>query len=296
MVHRLMSDRITQRGTNHQTLHADTSASRAHEDVLWMFLKGTEELAESEVDVVVEMDLAATPEQQLRTAVDALVRELSLKMPTDEQINEALAVAQGYKPKITNVQETRTKAKGKGQGPRYYAILPEINLGTTLESLIPNAENEDAAPKEFWARLKNQDRVIKTPHITLVHQKSLPAEQAAWDACAAVSHAAEPPLFSFRFSTLLWNDRVMALVVDDLALSSDMPENDKDAVGSGWLVTLPEDVRSRLHITVGTWTDSIVPFEARALVDAWRAGKEKGISAMPITDLVVQGRLKGLHG
>jgi tRNA ligase len=55
-IHRICSDRVQQRGDNHQTLRADLS-SRPHEDVIWKFIDSTEELISKEVDNVVEMEL-----------------------------------------------------------------------------------------------------------------------------------------------------------------------------------------------------------------------------------------------
>jgi tRNA ligase len=289
IVHRILSDRIVGRGKNHQALHADTTSARSHEEVIWMFIKNMEELGSDEVDVIVDMDLTQTPAEMLRRAVDACVRELGVPQPSEEQIQEALTVAQGYKPKTTTAPEPKARLKSKE--PRYYALLPEIDLGKTLESRIPNAEN---SPKEFWARLKNQNRVAKQPHITLAHKNNLPEDQVLWDACAAINSAEDPPLFSMRFSTLVWNDRVMALVVDDLASSSDEP--DDKSIGANFVVQLPEEVRSRLHVTVGTWTSSIAPVEAKDLVEAWRQGKRTKIGIMPLEGVLAEGRLKGMYG
>jgi tRNA ligase len=287
IVHGLLSDRILGRGTNHQSLHADTSTARAHEEVLWMFLKQTEDLSASEADIIVDMDLTETPEAQLRRAVDACVRELGLPPPSEEKLQEALVVAQRYQPTTTKLPEPKSREKSKG--PRYYGLLPEVDLTTLLNPLIADAPD---GPREFWARLNKQKRVVKQPHITLAHQNNLPGDQALWDACAAVVGTHPAPLFSLHMSTLVWNDRVMALVVDDLAVSSD--KLDPDGVGVSFALQLPEETRSRLHVTVGTWSDSIPPFEARALVEAWRQGKREKIGVLPLKDVFTTGRVKGL--
>jgi tRNA ligase len=288
IVHNLLSDRILGRGANHQTLHADTSAARAHEEVLWMFLKQVEDLSPSDVDVVVDMDLTRTPEEMLRHAVDACVRELGLPQPSEEKIQEALVVTQRYQASSTQAPETKTKERSP-KGPRYYGLLPEVDLTATLDGLIADAAD---GPKDFWARLKKGKRVAKQPHVTLVHQKGLPADQALWDACSTVVQAKSAPLFSMRLSTLLWNERVMALVVDDLAISSDKP--DTEGTGVNFTLQLPQELRQRLHVTVGTWSESIPPFEARALVEAWRHGKTEKMGILPLKDVFTIGRVKGL--
>lgn len=253
-----------------------------------MFLKNSEELGGDEVDVVVDMDLEASQEQQLRTAIDACVRELGVARPSDEKIREALAVAAEYKPKTTKALESQSN-KEKSKQPRYFGLLPELDIGKTLESIIPNS---DTSPKDFWAKLKQHDRVAKQPHITIVHKNLLPDQQELWDACTRVQVTSTQPVFSFRLSHLLWNDRVMALVVDDAAVSTDHP--DPDASGVGVLLKVPQNTREHLHITVGTASESIPPIEAKSLVQAWRDGKKEKIGVMPLSDIWAEGRLKGM--
>jgi tRNA ligase len=153
--------------------------------------------------------------------------------------------------------------------------------------------NAPAGARDFWDRLVSQKRVAGRPHVTLAHTAELasPGTQALWDACARVAGAASPPTFRLRLSHLVWDARVMALAVDNLAVSADAP--DDDAVGAEFVVGLDEAARRRLHVTVGTWAPDVKPFEAKALVERWRRG-EAGPEAMPLGDVFVQARLKGL--
>jgi tRNA ligase len=62
-VHRICSDRVTQRDDSHQTLRVETTASfssaaaatRKDEEVLWMFLNTFEELADGEVEEMIDI-------------------------------------------------------------------------------------------------------------------------------------------------------------------------------------------------------------------------------------------------
>lgn len=52
-IHRICGDRVLYRGENHQTLRADKHA-KEHEDDIWKFITGTQELADDEVDASVK--------------------------------------------------------------------------------------------------------------------------------------------------------------------------------------------------------------------------------------------------
>ncbi|KAI9440680.1 tRNA ligase kinase domain-containing protein [Lactarius indigo] len=92
--HRICADRILARGTNHQTLRADQKG-KAHEGVLWQFLRTTEPLANGEADTVIEMDVREDLEHALSRAIDAVVRVLGLPLPDAERVGAALARARG---------------------------------------------------------------------------------------------------------------------------------------------------------------------------------------------------------
>ncbi|KAJ3545835.1 hypothetical protein NM688_g5583 [Phlebia brevispora] len=100
-----------------------------------------------------------------------------------------------------------------------------------------------------------------------------------------------PPLFSCKLGHVVWDDRVMAVTVSDLSVSSD--EEDPDAKGVEFAVQLPDEIREKMHVTVGTKTDDIRPVEARDLVARWKQGDE-GIASCELQDVWVKGRIKGL--
>ncbi|EMD34614.1 hypothetical protein CERSUDRAFT_116777 [Gelatoporia subvermispora B] len=289
-IHRICSDRVTQRGDNHQSLRADTLA-KTHEEVLWMFLRTAEELTDSEVDVSVDMDIEENLEDALARAIDACVRILGVPRPSPEQVGEALAIARGYAPTKKKADDPKKKAPPK---PRYFGILAELDVDDVLSARMAEAD-VSAEGKDFFEKLKSNKRVTKRPHVTIVHSKALPAQQELWDRCMGLHSLAVPPLLSFRLSRLVWNDRIMAVVVSDLAVSNE--EEDVENKALDFVVKLPPEVKDRLHITVGTRDDSVPPVEAKDLVVEWKKqGDNNEMNSLELKDVWVKGRVKGLAG
>jgi len=96
-IHQICANRILARGTNHQTLHSDEHG-KAHEGVLWQFLRTAQPLTDGEADAVIEMDVSDDLEHALSRVVDVLVRVLALPRPDAERVGAALASARAYRP------------------------------------------------------------------------------------------------------------------------------------------------------------------------------------------------------
>ena len=141
--------------------------------------------------------------------------------------------------------------------------------------------------------LKDAKRATPVPHITLVHNKSLPQEQALWDRCSDLFLSPSPPSFAFRITHLLHNNRVMSLVVDDFRAAPN-PEEDAGEAADQFVKALDGKVKSGLHITVGTKNSNIPPIEGRTLVESWKKGNTSGITALALSDVSAKGRVKGL--
>ncbi|KAJ3987032.1 RNA ligase [Lentinula detonsa] len=288
-VHRICGDRVLARGDNHQTLRADVSKSRAHEDVVWMFITGTEELAPAEVDTIIDMDLEENFVSAVNRAVEGICKELELPKPSPEKIAEGIEKATGYRP-ATKKTDNEPKQKQKDKDPRYFGILPEINL----EQVLTKVFGESSTSYTMWTHLKQNKRVAQRPHITLVHKKNLPAENELWERCMNLHMSENPPMFEFKLQSVLWNDRVMAVAIGDIKV---VPDSDPEQKGAEYISNLAEEVRDRLHITVGTKNHNIQAVEAKALVEDWRQGKTNGVQMIKISeDALVRGRIKGLTG
>lgn len=298
-IRRVCTDRIDARGENHQSLIAGT-----HENVVWQFLKQAEELADDEVDVSVEMEWEASLEDSLARAVDACVRILGVRKPTAEQFGEALAVARAYRAKTVArkppaATEKGKKAEKKERGPRYYGVLAEVDLESVLKTRF-EADSPQAG-REFWEKLVKDKRVAAQPHITIVHSKSLPEQTDLWELCRSLqgergssSHA---PTFVFRLGHVVWNTRIMAATVVDLAVPVDDADAEAKAKGLDFVLKLPAEVKERLHVTVGTRDREVAPVEARALVWDWKQAGDaagEGVGSVELNDVWVKGRVKGL--
>ncbi|KAH9887365.1 RNA ligase-domain-containing protein [Cubamyces lactineus] len=314
-IHRICGDRIVLRGDRHQSLIADPS-EKTHENVLWLFLNQAEELTDAEADVVVTMDIEESLEDALTRAVDACVKFLGVERPDQEKFFQALAVARQYEPakkgnKAAKQKEKQAQkqadgeSKDKSKTPRYYGIAAEVDLQSVIASALASADPSSVPPeaRKFWDDLKAAGRVAKLPHVTIVHSRSLPAEQTLWDRCAALVARSHPPLFSFRLGHIVWNDRVMAATVHDLAVdlgdsdSGNGDPGDVDRPALDFVVGLPPAVRERLHVTVGTRDKSVPPVEGMQLVKEWKrqgGGSVPGVWTLPLKDVWVKGRIKGL--
>jgi len=298
MVHRVCADRVISRGENHQSLIADSSEARSHEEVLWMFINNTQELETGEVDASVEMDLDEGLEAAVRRAVNGVVKILELPSPSEEEIQAALEKVLSYKP--SSKATAAPPAKTNKQDPRYYAVLPELSFQSSLDDkLSENALSPEGFPipdeiSSFWRNLKGEDRVTKRPHMTVVHSKAKDELKELWDACRRVrSLTGEPPLFNAKFGHALCDGRVLCLTVDELKLS----EGDGvDEAAKLVLEHLPESTIRGLHVTVGTRNADVSPFESRSVTERWRSGDREGIWSVDLGGIEFVGAVKGLMG
>jgi tRNA ligase len=288
-IHRICGDRVFSRGDKHQTLRADTLA-KSHEDVIWLFIRTSEDLADSEVDASIEMDLEDDLEQAVKRAVTGCVNILGLQQPSAEKIDEAVRKARNYTPQTKKHDDKKTKRKDEQPTPRYFGLLPELDLFDVVGKRVEEAELTEGG-KSFWNTLAGGNRVTHRPHVTIVHKNSLPGAVELWERCSKLHSMAQPPFFTFTLGHLVWNKRVMAVTVDDFDLGDSA---DGGQEGSEFVSKLSEEVRKGLHITVGTSEDGIPPVEAKALVEEWRSGKRSEIGSLDLEGVSARGRVKGL--
>ncbi|KAF7344319.1 tRNA ligase [Mycena sanguinolenta] len=285
-MHRVCADRIQARGANHQTLRPNDAG--LHEDVLWTFLNNAEPLAPNEVDEIVEMSLADGLEDTVRRAIDECVHVLGVKQPTEMEVEAALDRARGYAVDEKAKRADSPPPAGK-EKKHYFAFLPEVALEPLLEPVL--------ADVSFWGALREAGRVAKRPHVTLVHWRALesPGEDAAttkafWARCKALCEMGQAPLFQMRLGHVVWNERVMAVTVDGVELvEADVSRQ----AGAEFVAQLPEKVKGRLHITVGTAGDA-QPVEAKALVEAWWKDADTAKS-IPLGGVVTTATVKKLY-
>ena len=243
------------------------------------------------MDEVIEMELEESIEDALVRAVNGIVDVLELEKPTDEQMGEALRKAIEYQNNLKKEIGESSKGKKKGglrEKARYYAILPEVDLEAVVGDIV-SAEDTPEGAKKMWELLKGKKRFTARPHITITHMKSKDTELALWNASAQLLKEGTQPMFKLEFGHLVWNDRVMALTVENLSIK----EGSAVEAGNEWLKVLGDGpVRARLHVTVGTANPSIPPVEAKVLVEKWKA--QEPVNVMEIKSTGFQGRLKAL--
>ena len=292
-IHRICSDRVQQQlqkcGDNPQTVPADSS-SESTEDLIWLYINSTQELAPSEVDNIVEMKLGESLEESVKRAVEGCVAALGLEMPSDEKIQEGLEIAKNYVPTEENFDSPIKKNRAVVQ---YYGILPGLKLEELLDPIFAK---EDEANKEFWTQLKTDSRITRRPHLTIVHRNAFEKEGDLWNRCAAVCEMPAPvsPTFKGTLSNVVWDGRVMAIAVDDFDLASASSESNE---GRELLSNLSNDNRSRLFITVGTRNAKIRAADSSKMIRKWRSVENLDrIKSIKLADppVLVYGKIKGL--
>ena len=290
-VHGIVTERIVSRGDNHQTLTPNNTLE--YEEIVRRFLKESEELAEDEVDDIIEIEVEEGLEESLERAVTGIVDLLGMEKPSIEQMGEALRVAREYQPphlamvKKKQGKERKNEKKG-AKTPRYYGLLPEMDLSEVMGSILNSITPVPDSARAFWEKLKDALRYTSRPHVTIVHMKERENDSKLWDACEKLTQD-KSPLFEISLSHLVWNDDVMAFAVDNLTLAG---ETDGEEAGHAFLKSLDDDARKRFHITIGTRDPSIPPVQAKDMIQKWRAGKETAVLALD--GLSATGRITGL--
>ena len=272
-----------------------------------MFLHTFEELADSEVDEVVDMSLDDDLEASVRHAVKACVEIVGLPQPSEEEVQAGLDAVDAYTVASKEKWVIEDKGKGKGKGKaRYYALLPEVDIPSLLEHHL-SGDTVPEAVKQFWTHLKSDKRVVKVPHITIVHRNSLSNSSAdeesrqLWARCEGLHAMPYPPFFRGRLGSVLCDPEVgvMALTFEDFGLEL-AQEGGGDPGGEGqeaqtFVSMLPHNVRERLHITIGTKGD-IKAVEAGAMVARWRNYERNDIKEVKLENVFAKGRVQGMQG
>ncbi|TFK17845.1 hypothetical protein FA15DRAFT_710412 [Coprinopsis marcescibilis] len=348
-IHRICSERIFKRGENHQTLRPDPTSKGFHEEVVWQFIGSSEELAPDEVDGVVDMDVEGGVVEQVLQAVEGVGRALGWeegRFPSEERVREVVQeVLEGYKVDVGDVsgggggkkraQGQAQEGKGKkiASAPRYFGVLPEVDLAKLLETELAVREGEELdsgegkvrkEAREMFEVLKKGNRVTKRPHVTLTHKTSAKEAPEVWDLCVELDSMSGPPVFEGVLKTLVFTERVMALTFEDLQLADSAIEdtgkkmedldplvdsfeqlpvgevgtsNKARKVGGRLVEGLPDAIRRRLHVTIGTRDGGVAPIEGKFVVEQWREGEDEDgeVRVLDIGETKVTGLLKGLY-
>lgn len=271
---RICSERVVQRGDNHQTLRPDLSIEAEHEAIVGQFLRKFTPPDPEDFDRIIGIEVEDQPRVALEKVVDGIVDILGLSKPTSEALDEALRVASEYKPK------TPYHAPAKiSKAIRYFGLAPEIDLSELVTTIL--AKSPSTSAEALFTEIKTNRRITAKPHVTLSHEKNVEAEREAlgpnvepgphqrcWDQCKTLATEADNKTSMYRYNIthLVWDDRVMSLIIDEL----------HPCEAGTVQLEIPEDYAKHLHITVGTRTDEISAFESRGIVAVAQEGIAKG--------------------
>jgi len=285
-----------------------------HEAILWRFIDSSEEFESKEADETIELKVQNSLEENLAIVIERLAELMGLEKPEEEKVEEALEWARGYDPEVKKEMDGT-----KSVPPRYYALAPEIDVvdivrravaGSVVEGEGGEGGEGRVDPLVFLTHLIENKRIIAKPHVTLIHEKEVSDEREAagfppttaeeddapsfeggpksqtWSRCVAIAVNPSRPLFAFKMHHLIWNERIMALSIEDV---------EPDHVRDGTL-ELPQDDKDGMHVTVGTRDMEVAPFEARKMVREFREGKKvEGVWSIDLKDVESgKGRVKGL--
>ena len=293
MVHHLCSDRLVERGDNHQSLRVDSG--KEHELVLWQFLQTRQPFGQSSgaaeeategsdeaFDSAISLDIRSDLEASVQTSATELTNILGLPIPSSQQVGQALERARQYRVSV------RKEVKSVAAAIRYYGLSVEIDLTSTLQPLLI----DEPEAREAFARLVNAKRVASRPHVTLVHGSDLKSEangvateaQKKWDFYSSLCQQSQVAVtMEMKIDCLAWNDRAMSL-----GISHVVSEQYGDAMwalqGQEW----------RPHITIGTFSEDIRPYEGKRVLCEADSGASTVSSIRFNRPLSVQGRLRGL--
>lgn len=315
---RITSERVLARGENHQSLRPDPADQMRHEAVIRMFMSDFVPPEGGLFDDTIKLGLENSLQQNLRIAADGICKIMpGLTRPTDEHIVTALEYAQSYKPSV------KKELQGKETPPpRYYGLSIELDLQHYVQAALDSQRDTKpdikSAADEFLSHLVAHGRIVARPHVTIVHEKTVADEKAAagdqvdsvgparrlWNTCEALRKLPSPALFEFDITALLFNDRVMTLVVDHVRPHAEIAEKDaphartqSQKQDQDHLLhvekALCEDLKEVLHVTVGTREEGMPPFEARGLVEAWRRG-DQSVKHVDLKAMSGLGRVMGM--
>lgn len=318
-------ERVLTRGDNHQTIQA---ASKGDE-IIWImegFMKRFEPVVQDQApddgfDLVIYLDPCASSRENLEHVINKLYEEYpklfgETEMPSSEDMDSAVDFALSdytvdikHDIKSRDNRNDRNRAKQQPTGPsngsakakekklEYFAVqLPAPRVTAILEASFRDTSPETA---RMYSILKQIRRVQSEFHVTLIHRASANEDNTReyWTKLSDLHAKASAPTegrdyaisepkigeCKVRLERLVWNDRVMAFVVRLIPVDGSQEQ---------WTST-----NATAHVTVGTASANIKPFESNALLSRWlqEGCGENGIMELGITGQVeLEGTVRGI--
>ena len=310
-------ERVLSRGDNHQTIHA----SKGSEEIIGImegFLHRFEPVDQESppddgFDLVIDLDVSASSRENLETIITKLYVEYpklfgDQDMPTSDDMDAAIEAAMndytvdlkheiksrdprpnqpGRKQANGFTAQSNGSTKKDGKKMEYFAVqVPAARVNSILEAVFRDASPEDA---KMYTMLKQQRRIQPEFHVTLIHRATVSQHGEYWaklndlyDQASAPTEERAYPLpdpklgvCNVRLERLVWDDRIMAFVV---RLSPGEGSSEQ------WPTT-----NATAHITVGTASPNIKPFESNNVLARWL---QEGSGANGIKELAVKGSVE----
>ncbi|ODN95239.1 hypothetical protein L198_04627 [Cryptococcus wingfieldii CBS 7118] len=294
---RVLSDRIVARGDNHQTLRPDLSVEAEHEAIVGRFMRNYAPADPEIFETFIQLSVLDNARESLGKVIEGLEKIICLPKPSEEQVLAGIQAAEQYR--VTTPYHPAPKLS---KPTRFYSLQLEIDLwefaSRAITSLSHGQTSQNGA-KAFLDDLRRDQRITSRPHVTLSHETNVKAErleggraaedgtpletgqdagleETMWETCKTVLTSDYPTLYDYALSYLVWDDRMMAFMLDDLqpasASSTERTADDSHHIGK----ILPPTARRDLHVTVGTVSQEVNPFESRLLVRQLRDKMERG--------------------
>lgn len=307
-IRKVTQSRVLGRGDNHQTIQAASKNPAEIIGIMEGFLNrfegcDTNREPDCNFDEVINLDVAASSVENLETVITHLYNAYPSifkdEMPSHQEMEEAVSFAMNEQVAAEKVHDLsfkndnkKQKANGSKQATpepkqwtpdelvkrlEYFGItLSATNISSILSSLFANATSDES---KFYRQLKGLKRIQNEFHVTLVHRANSGggASGELWqnyveqykEALSKEDNKSErtPRLgpARLRLERVIWNDRVMGILVRILP----------SANGTVWGCS-----NDYPHITIGTASEGIKPFECNSVVQQWVDSDGKGTNVM----------------
>lgn len=197
------------------------------------------------------------------------------------QDTDPLLLQEGLKHACSYRTDIRKDSKNKFPVSeyRFYGLKLDLDVPKFVASL----------PDEIKASLP-QDRIPYDVHVTIVHQSEKDSLSELWTACQQYTCSAQSDLlWHIQADKVLCDGRLVVCTISEIKSKCD------DQAGVDLLSIMSDTgLLPALHVTVGTSSDEVKPFESRALVTKYNARQlpeDCIIAQSPV--LKITGVLKG---
>lgn len=282
---RVTRSRVLGRGDNHQTIQASSRSKAEVEGIMEGFMRRFEPVCiennpDNAFDLVIDLD----PVKDTRLNLEKVVIELRQaypklipELPAPEEYDAAIKAAiSDYQPDLkhteTSGRSKKSKVASASKSVEYFSIsLLAEDIHTILDKAFASCGPEDS---QFFHYLRENGRIQKTFHVTLIHRASSISHLSMWKKYQDIYSSTENGALGtadVKLDRVVWDDRVMAIAVSILT----------EGV---------ESVNKIAHIIIGMARDNIKLKEVNEML----CGKGTNELELKGTSLAVRGEIRAL--